>query len=81
MSDYPDPRVPMDPASGMVLEVWTGTNPNGTYSGSACSNWTNETMSMPYATVGLTNESGPGWTQKWDQYCNRTTIHVYCFEQ
>ena len=65
----------------VVHEVWTGTTPSGTYSGNSCSNWTNDTMSGSTADVGLTNQVGTGWTDIYRQFCNRTTLHVYCFEQ
>jgi hypothetical protein len=64
-----------------VLEVWTGTTSGGVYSGSSCANWTNDTGSTPYATVGLSNQTGIGWTEQFLQFCNRTTMHLYCFEQ
>jgi hypothetical protein len=66
---------------GNVLEVWTGTRSDGSYSNNSCSNWTNDTGNLPYATVGLSNQTGIGWTEMFLQFCNRTTIHVYCFEQ
>jgi hypothetical protein len=62
-------------------EVWTGTTITGTYSGNACANWTNATASLPNADVGVTNQTGAGWTRVYRQFCNRTTVHVYCFEQ
>lgn len=67
--------------AGVILEVWTGTTVSGTYSGNACANWTNDTATPPIADVGLSNQTNAGWTHQYQQYCNRTTIHVYCFEQ
>ena len=62
-------------------EVWTGTMPSGVSSGSSCGNWTNETANTPYATIGVTNVTNGAWTNLYDQFCNRTTLRVYCFEQ
>jgi hypothetical protein len=62
-------------------EVWTGTMPSGLSSGSSCANWTNESGNPPYATIGVTNVSNGAWTNLYDQFCNRTTLRVYCFEQ
>jgi hypothetical protein len=69
------------PVESGSLEVWTGTTAAGTYSGNACANWTNATANLPNADVGVTNQTGAGWTKVYLQFCNRTTIHVYCFEQ
>jgi hypothetical protein len=68
-------------AAGVTLEVWTGTTPSGTYSGNACANWTNDTANPPNADIGLSNLANGAWTQIYMQFCNRTTIHLFCFEQ
>jgi hypothetical protein len=62
-------------------EVWTGTMPSGLSSGNSCGNWTNESANLPYATIGVTNVTNGAWTNLYDQFCNRTTLRVYCFEQ
>ena len=62
-------------------EVWTGTMPSGASSGNSCGNWTNESGNTPYATIGVTNVTNGAWTNLYDQFCNRTTLRVYCFEQ
>jgi hypothetical protein len=62
-------------------EVWTGTMPSGLSSGNSCGNWTNDTANTPYATIGVTNVTNGAWTNLYDQFCNRTTLRVYCFEQ
>jgi hypothetical protein len=69
------------PPPAAVYEVWTGTNPNGTYSGHACANWTNDTNMAPTGDVGVTSVANSGWTNIYQQFCDRTTNHVYCFEQ
>jgi hypothetical protein len=68
--------------AGTVYEVWTGTNPNGTFStGNSCGDWTNNTASAPFGEVGVTDLANGGWTAIYQQACDRTTEHVYCFEQ
>jgi len=66
--------------SGTILEVWTGTTTAGAYSGDTCNGWT-DGSATPTAEVGLTSESGAGWTAKYRQFCDRTNIRLYCFEQ
>jgi hypothetical protein len=68
-------------APAQVYEVWTGTRTNGTYSGNACANWTNDTNVAPTGDVGVTSVANAGWTNIYQQFCDRTTIRVYCFEQ
>ena len=69
------------PPGAAVYEVWTGTRSNGTYSGNACANWTNDTAMSPTGDVGVSSVTNLGWTNIYQQFCDRTTIHVYCFEQ
>jgi hypothetical protein len=69
------------PPAAAVYEVWTATRANGTYSGNACANWTNNTATPPTGDVGVTSVTNSGWTDIYQQFCDRTTIHVYCFEQ
>jgi hypothetical protein len=63
------------------LEVWTGTAPNGSYSGHTCADWTNTSPDLPYADVGTVGRKDNGWTQAYRQFCDRENIHLYCFEQ
>jgi hypothetical protein len=63
------------------VEVWTGTTTTGIYSGNSCADWTNDTQNPPNAEVGVSSQTNFGWTQAFVQFCNRTTIHLYCFEQ
>jgi methylaspartate ammonia-lyase len=60
--------------------VWTGTTTTGAYSGGTCNGWT-DGSATPTADVGLTSDTGSGWTTKYLLYCNRTNLHLYCFEQ
>jgi hypothetical protein len=71
----------MPPPAAAVLEVWTGTTASGTYSGHACANWTNDTNAAPTGDVGVSSVTNSGWTNIYQQFCDRTTLHVYCFEQ
>jgi hypothetical protein len=64
-----------------VTEVWTGTNPDGTSEGDNCKNWTNNSPSAFLAIVGLFDRTDTGWTNVYLQFCDRTLMHVYCFEQ
>jgi hypothetical protein len=68
-------------AAGVTHEVWTGTTPTGTYSGNACANWTNDTAMAPNADIGLSNQTSASWTRIYMQFCDRTTLHLICFEQ
>jgi hypothetical protein len=70
-------RVPMD----AYLEVWTGTAPSGASSGYTCSDWTNTSNALPYADVGTVGRKDSAWTQAYRQFCDRSNIHLYCFEQ
>jgi hypothetical protein len=67
--------------SGTTYEVWTGTKIDGTYSTRACANWTNDTASAPTADIGVTSVTNNGWTNIYQQFCDRTMLRVYCFEQ
>lgn len=64
-----------------AVEVWTGTSSAGVASTHDCAGWTNTGGGMPYGTVGLTNQTGAGWTQIYEQFCDRTGLRLYCFEQ
>lgn len=64
-----------------VDEVWTGTSADGTSEGSSCASWTNATSSTPYAAVGVTNATDASFTEIYYQFCDRTGLRLYCFEQ
>jgi hypothetical protein len=64
------------------VEVWTGTDTNGALlAGQTCANWTNATSSFPYAAVGVSDLANGGWTNVYQQFCDHTDPHLYCFEQ
>jgi hypothetical protein len=64
-----------------VDEVWTGTSADGTSEGSSCASWTNATSSTPHAVVGVTNATDASFTEIYYQFCDRTGLRLYCFEQ
>jgi hypothetical protein len=76
-------------ASG--VEVWTGTTTTGTSTGTDCNGWTSAKScasplpacvgSNSVARVGNYALSDSGWTTVYEQYCDRTDNHLYCFEQ
>jgi hypothetical protein len=63
-------------------EVWTGTNADGTSTTpDTCRDWNwNKPMSQ-LAEVGLYTATDSTWTAVYLQYCDRTMVHLYCFEQ
>ena len=66
--------------SGTILEVWTGTTTAGAHSGDTCNAWT-DGSATPRADIGLTSETSSGWTAKYLQFCDRTNLRLYCFQQ
>ncbi len=62
-------------------EVWTGTNSAGAMTSSACADWSNGTINMPFGTVGLSSATGATWSSTYLQFCDRTNVHLYCVEQ
>jgi hypothetical protein len=67
--------------AGTSFEVWTGTSAAGVYSSYSCSNWMNDTATAPTGIVGVSDLTTAGWTIVYQQFCNRTTLRLYCFEQ
>ncbi|WP_394830199.1 DUF1554 domain-containing protein [Pendulispora rubella] len=61
-------------------EVWTGTTVSGAASGDHCSGFTTASRVGDPATVGLTSLLA-NWTSRYTQYCDRTNVRIYCFEQ
>lgn len=62
-------------------EVWTHTFTNSQkYTGSGCSGFTSGSAS-DIAVVGLTGSKYGSWTAAYSQWCNRTNVRLYCFEQ
>ena len=66
-------------ASLTVQEVWTGTNADGTIK-SNCDGWSTGDGGT-LAVVGLSSATDGTWTAVYDQFCDRTMQHLYCFEQ
>ena len=64
-----------------ILEVWTATTSGGAYSGRSCSAWTSNAPGATTADVGLSSQTNGDWTNRYQQYCDRTNVHLYCFEQ
>ena len=62
------------------VEVWTGTKTDGTYSGSACSDWVFAGGVGTLGDVGIAGESTGGWTMKKQLSCV-VQAHLYCFQQ
>ena len=62
--------------------VWTGTEANGTVSGSTnhhCDNWTTSSSGVG-AQYGLTDQVDPDWTEAGQVAC-AVGARLYCFEQ
>jgi hypothetical protein len=66
---------------GAQVEVWTGTTTTGASAGATCGNWTNNSAGQPNGSVGVSDRTNGGWTQAYQQFCDRSHIHLYCFEQ
>ncbi|MBI4954653.1 MAG: hypothetical protein HY908_21690 [Myxococcales bacterium] len=63
------------------VEVWTGTTVNGDGDGSSyCVDWTSTSAAIT-TVVGLTGRSDFGWSEVYPQWCDRTGLRLYCFEQ
>jgi hypothetical protein len=64
------------------IEVWTATTTAGTLADFApCSEWTSNVASAPTATIGHLSAVSLNWTTVFAQDCDRTDVHLYCFEQ
>ncbi|AKU95532.1 Tryptophan synthase alpha chain [Labilithrix luteola] len=58
-------------------EVWTGSGSNGIGSG-GCSNWTSTSGT---AQIGASWQSTSQWASLYQQFCDRTNVHLYCIQQ
>ena len=63
-----------------TFEVWTDCDSSGTYGGGGCSDFTSSSSSASFADVGVTSSASYGWSSTYAQYCDRTNVHLYCFE-
>ncbi len=63
-------------------EVWTNTSPSGAAATpNGCSGFTSNAASASIAQVGVLNAASSKWTHVYLQYCNRTNVRLYCFQQ
>jgi hypothetical protein len=71
-------------ATGNV-EVWTGTDLTGISPPGFCAtgsmDWTSASSSAGTPFVGLTNQTNASWSDIYQQFCDRTTERLYCFER
>jgi hypothetical protein len=68
------------------IEVWTGTDlaggsPPGYCTAPGHTSWTSFAPDAGTPFVGLTNATGPTWTNAWEQFCDHTNVRLYCFER
>jgi hypothetical protein len=61
-------------------EVWTGTFSDG-FGFGGCNDWTSADPNAPFPNVGTTSQTDFGWTDVFLQFCDRTNVRLYCFEQ
>jgi hypothetical protein len=66
-----------DGTASPPVEVWTGTSAVGEAS-VTCSNWT---TIHGTAIVGQSDMVTYAWTYARQEYCDATSVHLYCFEQ
>jgi hypothetical protein len=62
-------------------EVWTGTATNGNGATTGCGGFNDDSDAAAPATVGVADQQNGAWTNLYEQFCNRTTQRLYCFEQ
>ncbi len=62
------------------IEVWTGTNTDGSYANNSCTNWTFNGVDGVSGTFGVSGEVASGWTNMKQQACN-LMARLYCFQQ
>lgn len=60
-------------------EAWTGTDADGTYSGSSCDGFTTES-SGSLGTVGVVYQKNSTWSNVYKKTCD-SSLRLYCFEQ
>ncbi|HEY8076533.1 MAG TPA: hypothetical protein VIF62_20555 [Labilithrix sp.] len=72
------------PIQGQVA-VWTGTKPNGTWSGDSCGAWDN-VNGTELDSEGQTGDATSAWTYRgagaaYNDCLANPGLHLYCFEQ
>lgn len=60
-------------------EVWTGSYHNGA-EGRHCASWSTSTA-WATATVGWFGATDEFWSFRYEQFCDRTNVRLYCFEE
>jgi hypothetical protein len=68
------------PVGGGTTETWTATNPDGTFAGDGCYDFSSGSHGAPIVVVGVAGNTDATWTSVYLQYCDRTD-HLYCVEQ
>jgi hypothetical protein len=73
----------MDEGQGTLAQsalVWTGTNPDGSYAGASCGDWTG--TGTGGGIVGTVATTGGEWTNAGLKSCDGNLMnHIYCFQQ
>lgn len=70
------------PLSLSSTDVWTGTLPNGTYSGASCGDWKGASTGAAGGTAGLAGLATGSWTNAAPKACDGGSMaHIYCFQQ
>jgi len=67
------------PAMGS-LQVWTGTDANGTITQQNCTGWRSNASTL-FGTVGAWDQTDARWTNAQPQGFNLMRLRLYCFEQ
>ena len=68
-------------SAGGNSDTWTGTSEDGTYSGDACDDWSNETYpSGFFANFGYNTETDELWLYESLGICS-LTAHLYCIQR
>jgi len=62
-------------------EVWTATKPDGTLTADGCAGFTSGSASANSVAVGISGNTDAMWTNAYVQFCDRTNVRLYCFEQ
>jgi hypothetical protein len=61
-------------------EAWIGTGTSGQAFGVDCAGWTSG-VSSSLAEVGISSASNGTWTSAYSQFCDRTSVRLYCLQQ
>ena len=61
-------------------EVWTATFTDGTAFPPTCLDWTTQDIAQT-GSAGRTSDTDFEWTNVYSQFCDRTGLRLYCFQQ